>query len=66
LYECFSLQATQEFGLIIERQNVRERFDEDYMKWARAVIKYSKETQVKNSAIQLVVSGYSEDCSAGR
>ena len=36
------------------------------MKWARAVIKYSKETQVKNSAIQLVVSGYSEDCSAGR
>ena len=48
----------------VERQDVRERFDEDYMKWARAVIKYSKETQVKNSAIQLVVSGYSEDCSA--
>ena len=50
----------------MERQDVRERFDEDYMKWARPIIKYSKETQVKNSAIQLMVSVYSEDCSAGR
>ena len=62
----FHFRASQEFGLIMERQDVRERFDEDYMKWARAIIKYSKETQVKNSAIQLMVSVYSEDCSAGR
>ena len=59
-------QATQEFGLIIDRPNVREHFDEDFMKWAVAVIKYSKETQVKNSAIQMVVSQYSEDTSAGK
>lgn len=68
-FSCMSFchfQATQEFGLIIDRPNVREQFDEDFMKWAVAVIKYSKETQVKNSAIQMVVSQHSEDSSAGK
>lgn len=45
---------------------MREQFDEDFMKWAVAVIKYSKETQMKNSAIQMVVSQHSEDSSAGK
>ena len=60
------MQAMQEFGLIIGCPDVRERFHEDLMKWAMAVINYSRETQLNSSAIQQVVGGYSEDCSAGK
>ena len=66
LHKFCHFQATQEFGLITDRPNVREHFDEDFMKWAVAVIKYSNKTQVKNSAIQMVASQYSEDTSAGK
>ena len=35
------------------------------MKWAGAVLKYCRETQANSSAIQLVLTNFSEDCDAG-
>ncbi len=50
---------------MVDQPDIRDTFDEVFMKWARAVVKYSKETQVNSSAIQLILGATAEDCDAG-
>jgi hypothetical protein len=48
--------VTFEFGLILQRQGVREEeFDEELVSWSKAIIGYYKTTQTKSTAIQFVI-----------
>ena len=47
-------------------EDLREKFDDDYLKCARAVVSYCKETQVTSTAIQGLVSEYTEDTDHGK
>ena len=60
------MQAAQEFGMVVSQTNVRDNFEADFMKWALAVVKYAKETQVHSSAIQHILQDCSEDSDASK
>ena len=45
-----------EFGLILNRENIRDEFYEEVLLWAKAVISYCQCTQKRSSAIQHIVS----------
>ena len=51
---------TQEFCHIVQK-NVRDTFDANLLCWARAIIVYAKETQVNNTALQMVLRNVGED-----
>lgn len=51
--------------MVCDQSDVRRHFDEQFMKWAGAVLKYCREIQANSSAIQLVITTFSEDCDAG-
>ena len=46
---------TFEFGLILQREGIREEFDEEIVSWSKAIIGYCRNTQTKSTAIQLVI-----------
>ena len=52
--------------MVVSQANLRDYFESHFMKWAIAVIKYSKETQVHSSSIQHILQDYSEDADAGK
>ena len=58
----YAVQVAQEFALILANPDIREKCDENFVAWSKAVILYCKETQVKSTALQLVVGPYSKDC----
>ena len=51
--------------MLFDNHNMRDEFDDNFVKWMAAIIMYCKETQKKSSAIQEVVSSYSEDLDIG-
>ena len=51
---------------MVQHDDIREEFEEEYMRWARAVVKYCKTTQVTNTAIRGVVHDYTEDTDDGK
>ena len=61
----FFIRLSQEFGFVCDQSDIRNHFDEEFLKWAKAVLKYCKETQVNSTAIQLVLKNFSEECHTG-
>ena len=55
-------QMALEFGLVMERPDIKEEFDEQLELWCKAAITYCKKTQVKSTAIQRVISGADFEC----
>ena len=58
-------QAALDFDLICKRENLRDEFEESFPQWARAVVKYCKDTQVKSTALQAETEEFHEDISDG-
>ena len=46
---------TQEFALVMQRPNIKEKFDDDLLIWSKAIITYCQNTQKRSSAIQFVL-----------
>ena len=44
-----------EFQLILQRPNIQEDFNEQFLEWCQAIIQYCKETQTSCTAIQSIV-----------
>ena len=44
-----------EFGLVMERPNIREEFDDELYFWSKAIISYCNVSQKKCVAIQAVL-----------
>lgn len=40
---------------------IREKFDENFVLWSKAVVLYGKERVMSNSAIQLVLESYRKE-----
>lgn len=55
------MQASLEFSIIAKKEHIRDEYEETFSQWIHAIVKYSRDTQVKNAAIQLETSGYTED-----
>ena len=50
------LQIAQEFGLVVQQPDIRDGFKKNFLDWSKAVIKYCKESQVNNYAVQTMLS----------
>lgn len=46
---------TLEFGLVMQRPNIREEFDDELYFWSKAIIDYCSVAQKKCAAIQAVL-----------
>lgn len=44
-----------EFGLIMQRSEIKEEFDEQIISWAKAIMLYSKQSCMKTTAIKKIV-----------
>lgn len=55
----------QEFALVCKEENIRDRFEESFVLWCRAIASYCKETQIKSSVIQAETRDYCEDLNDG-
>ena len=55
------MQASLEFALVLQRENIRDEFEQCFPKWAEAIIKYCKDTQVRSSILQKITADYTED-----
>ena len=62
---CVFLQASQEFGLVRQCEPIREEFEEKFPLWAKAILRYCRETQVKSSALQLETVDFNDDLEDG-
>lgn len=51
--------------MICKKEGLRDYFEENFPQWANAVVKYSKETQFKCTALQDETEEYSNDISDG-
>ena len=47
-------------------ENLHYRFEECFVVWCRAVALYCKQTQIKSIALQVEMTGYSEDLDDGK
>ena len=59
------MQATIDFSLASNNDDIRDHFEENFPVWARAIVTYCKETQVKSSSLQAETSAYSDDMDEG-
>ena len=53
-------QVSQEFCQIFQK-NVRDAFDADLLCWARAIILYTKETQLNSTHLQTALTSVGND-----
>ena len=58
---CVYMQCAQDFSWLCQNVNIREQFEEDFLKWANAIVKYCEETQQRSSAIQAELENYESD-----
>jgi len=49
------LQMTTEFGAVMQRPDIRNEFDEELLKWSRAVMNYCRKTQAQCAAIMKIL-----------
>ena len=54
LFLC-CMKATLEFGLIMQRSQMKEEFDENIISWAKAIMLYSKQSCMKTTAIKKLI-----------
>ena len=53
-------QVAQEFCQIVQK-NVRDAFDADLLCWARAILLYTKETQLNSTQLQTALGNVGDD-----
>ena len=61
LMSVLLLQAAQEFGDLLKQPNIRDHFEDQYPLWAKAIVNYSRKTQVKSAALQKETEEYNDD-----
>ena len=59
-------QASLEFALCCKKDNLRQKFEETFFLWSRAIITYCKETQVRSTSLQIETAGWNEDLGVGK
>lgn len=60
------VQASLEFALCCKKDDLRQKFEETFFLWCRAIITYCKETQVRSTALQIETAGWNEDLGVGK
>lgn len=58
---CF-IQAKLEFELIMQHPNMKDEFENDFEKWAKAVIVYAQRNCTKLTAIQSIIQDIDLEC----
>lgn len=51
--------------MIVQRDNIRESFEDNLLDWSKATIHYYKDTQIKSSSLQLECSDFKDDLDEG-
>ena len=60
------MQASVEFALSCQQEDIRDIFEGRFPRWAHAVCGYSKATQIRSSALQLETETYSDEMNDGK
>lgn len=50
-----------EFACLVQNEAVREEYEDNFSDWGKAIIHYSKTTQLRNTALQSITEMYSDD-----
>lgn len=58
-------QVYRDFSLICQNENIRDQFEDVFPQWARTIVTYCRETQLKSTAIQAEVSELESDLDDG-
>lgn len=60
------LQMSQEFEMVVQKQNFLEEFEENFPLWCKAIIIYSKESQSQTAAIRGALRGLPNEFVGGK
>jgi len=66
MFHVFYLQAKLEFELTMQRPNLKDHFDEEFLLWSKATISYCKKSCKKTTAIQKLVKDVDVECKFAR
>ena len=50
-----------DFSLACKKEDLRDHFEDKFPLWARAIVIYCKDTQVRSTALQIETADYSEE-----
>lgn len=64
-YTLMYVQAALDFAFACKKDDIRDEFEDKFHDWAKAVIKYCKDTQVRSTALQAETAAYNEAISEG-
>ena len=53
------------FALACKKEDIRDTFEEVFPQWARAIVIYSRGTQIRSTALQTEIAGYADDMEDG-
>ena len=59
------MQCAQDFALLTQNEQIRDHFDEEFVKWSHSIIRYCKYTQQRMAAVRAEIEDYSDDLSEG-
>ena len=51
--------------MLIQRDDIRETFEDNILDWSKAIINYCKDTQIKLSSLQMECVDFSGDMGQG-
>lgn len=58
---CYSfVQASLDFSSACKKDDIRDHFEDRFPLWARAIVTYCKETQVRSTALQIETFDYDD------
>ena len=59
---CVLIKAKIEFEMIMQRPELKDQFDEEFIVWSKAVVNYCKKRCTKSTAIQKLVKDMNVEC----
>jgi len=59
---CAFMKAKIEFEIIMQRPDLKEHFDEEFILWSKAVVYYCKKKCTRMSTIQKLVKDMNVEC----
>ena len=62
MHVCALIKAKMEFELTMQNHELKDSFDEEFIKWSKAVIAYCKKKCTKSIAIQKLIKDIDVNC----
>ena len=62
MHVCALIKAKMEFELTMQNHELKDSFDEEFIKWIKAVITNCKKKCTKSTAIQKLIKDIDVDC----